>query len=167
MPTKAGLSEREYLRTSFPDVDPEFRDGEILGRSVPDLKHGTAQLMLGAFFVRHRNSHHLHAASETRLRLRPGRVVIPDVCVFWPDKPDARYPDSPPLIVVEILSRDDPMSQVRAKLLEYLDWGVPHIWLVDPEARVLYEFRQDGLHEVVSYTIQETGLELNPADIFD
>jgi len=166
MPTKAGLSEEEYLLTSFPDVDPEFGDGEILERSVPDLKHGRTQAKLSAFFVHHEKTHHLHAASETRLHLRPGRVIVPDVCAIWPSKSEVRYSDRP-LIAVEILSHDDRMSQVRDKLGEYLDWGVPHVWLVDPDARVLYEFLQDGLHEVVSYSIPETGLEVRAADIFD
>ncbi len=30
MPTKAVLSEAEYLRTSFPGVDQEFHEGELI-----------------------------------------------------------------------------------------------------------------------------------------
>ena len=167
MATKAAVSEEEYLRTSFPDVDPEFRDGEILERSLPDYYHGKTQGNMVAFYRPHRETHRLFASSETRVRIRPGRYAIPDVAIFWPDEPRTRVPDARPLIVVEILSPDDRMSQVREKLREYLDWGVPHIWLVDPEARVLYEFGHDGLHEVPSYRIPEAGLEVTAADIFD
>jgi Uma2 family endonuclease len=36
-------------------------------------------------------------------------------------------PDTPPLIVVEILSPDDRLTEVREKLEEYRAWGVPHV----------------------------------------
>lgn len=35
MASKASLSEEEYLRTSYSGVDREFRDGDLVERSVP------------------------------------------------------------------------------------------------------------------------------------
>ena len=164
MPIKAALSEEEYLRTSFPGVDQEYRDGELVERSVPNFFHGDIQLSLGVFF-KNRPNLKLFPSSEARLRLRPGRYIIPDISVFWPEKPTTNIPESRPLIVIEILSPDDRMSEVRNKLQEYAEWGVTHIWLVDPHARVLYLFR-DGLREVKSFTVPEVELEVTVADIF-
>ena len=166
MPTMAAVSEEEYLRTSFPGVDREYRDGEILERSMPTYNHGTSQGFLFSFFVPHRKTHRVFPTVETRLHLRPGRFIIPDVCVFWPDEPASDIPGFRPLIVVEIMSPDDRLSEVRDKLREYFDWGVAHIWLIDPGSRVLYVFRHDGLHEVASYQIREVALEVTPSDIF-
>jgi Uma2 family endonuclease len=166
MPAKAALSEEEYLRTSFPGIDPEYRDGELVVRSMPDYIHGKTQLDFGAFLKSHRRERKLFASSEARLRVRPGRVMLSDVAVFWPNEPPARFPDTPPLIAIEILSEDDRLTEVRDKLQEYLDWGVPHVWLVDPVQKRFYVCR-DGLHEVRSFAIPEVSLEVIPSDIFD
>ena len=36
MESKAALPVEEYLRTSFPDLDKEYQDGELVERSLPD-----------------------------------------------------------------------------------------------------------------------------------
>ena len=166
MPVKAGLSEEEYLRTSFSGVDQEYKDGELVERSVPDFFHGDTQGAFYALFKQHRKPLKLFASVETRVNPRAGRYMIPDVSVFWPDKPTEETLEMRPLIVIEVLSRDDRMVDVRAKLQEYADWGVPHIWLVDPRQRLFYLFH-DGLHEVKSFAVPEVKLEINPADVFD
>jgi Uma2 family endonuclease len=155
----------EYLRTRYPNPEPEYRDGEIEERSVPDYKHGAAQASLAAFFRRER-ARRFYPATETRLELSPDRYVIPDVAVFYPVPPTERFPSSPPLIVIEVLSDDDRMSQVREKLAEYRVWGVPHVWLVDPRTRRLYAC-EAILHEVTSLDLPDVGLSLAPSDIFD
>jgi Uma2 family endonuclease len=68
--------------------------------------------------------------------------------------------------VIEVLSDDDRMSQVREKLAEYRVWGVPHVWLVDPRTRRLYAC-EAILHEVTSLDLPDLGLSLAPSDIFD
>jgi Uma2 family endonuclease len=91
--------------------------------------------------------------------------LIPDVAVFYPHEP-ARVPDTPALVVVEVLSLDDRLTAVREKLEEYKAWGVPHVWLVDPHTKRLY-MRDQGLVEVTSLRIPELGIELLPNRIFD
>ena len=39
MGSKAALPVEEYLHTSFPDLDKEYRDGELVERSLPDYLH--------------------------------------------------------------------------------------------------------------------------------
>ena len=165
MATKATLSEEEYLRTSYSGVDREFRDGELMERSVPNFAHGRLAARLAAFFEFHRVARSVHSAVETRILLRPGRYVIPDVCVFWPEEPVSEIPECLPLLVVEVLSPDDRMSDVIAKLREYHDAGVPHVWLADPRLRCLYLYR-NGLHEVTSIHIPEVDLDLRLSDLF-
>src|SRR5262245_2968353 len=72
MATKAMLSEAEYLRTSFPGVDQEYRDGELVERSMPTFGHGRTQAKLTVFFARFEATHRLIVTIETRLRLRRG-----------------------------------------------------------------------------------------------
>lgn len=167
MAIKAVLSEAEYLRTSFPGVDQEFHDGELVERTMPDPPHSRVQMKLGAFFVNHERSHRTFAYSELRLRPREGRVLIPDVTVFVPDLiGDVAPVGLEPFIAIEILSPDDRMSEVRNKLQEYSDWGVAHVWLIDPHMKRLY-LCKEGLHEVPSYELPEINLSVTPSDLFD
>lgn len=41
MDASAGVSVDEYLHTSFPDLDREYRDGELVERTLPDYLHGS------------------------------------------------------------------------------------------------------------------------------
>jgi hypothetical protein len=50
MGAKTAISAGEYLHTSFPGVDREYRDGELVERTKPDYLHGRTQLLLGAFW---------------------------------------------------------------------------------------------------------------------
>jgi len=149
-------SEKAYLTTSFP--------GALVEPSLPDYLHGKTQLRLGAFFPALRQSHSLYPSVETRMRLSPDLVFIPDVAVFHPAEPE-NLPDRPPLITIEVLSADDRISEVRAKLGEYRAWGVPHVWLVDPHSQRFYVC-DAGLHEVESLAIPEMQIELTKANMF-
>ena len=132
---------------------------------MPDYLHGKVQGLLFMFFALLRNRLTLFPSTETRLRMGPDKVLIPDVSVFYPTEP-ASQPATPPLIAIEILSPDDRLSAVREKLHEYRAWGIPHVWLVDPHARRLYTC-DAGLAEVESLKVPELRIELKPADVFD
>jgi Uma2 family endonuclease len=158
------LSVEEYLHTSFPDLDREYRDGEIVERTLPDYLHGKTQGLLFAFFLALGEQLSLHPCVETRMRVRLNRYLIPDVAVFHPAEP-ADVPEIPPLVAIEILSPDDRLAEVREKLEEYRIWGVPHVWLVDPRSRRFYTC-DAGLTETSSLMVPELGIEITPRDLF-
>jgi Uma2 family endonuclease len=165
MGVQTAISMDDYLQTSFPDLDKEYRDGELVERSMPDYLHGKIQLKLGVFFMALSPRLALYPSSEARLLLSSRRALIPDVAVFHLEEPQG-IPTTPPLVAIEILSPDDRLTEVREKLREYHAWGVPHVWLVDPRSRVFYTC-QDRLREVITLTIPELGVELTQADLFD
>lgn len=72
MSARAGMSVEEYLHTSFPDLDREYRDGELVERSLPDYLHGKVQLLLAALFLTLRGKMPVFPCVETRLKIRPG-----------------------------------------------------------------------------------------------
>ena len=165
MGAKTAISLEQYLHTTFPDVDREYRDGEIVERSLPDYLHGRVQAALVAFFWALRTELALFPCVETRMRLRSNLVLIPDVAVFYPTEPSL-VPDAPPLVVAEVLSVDDRLTAVREKLEEYKAWGVARVWLVDPHLKRLYTCDK-GLAEVNSLQIPELGIELVAGSLFD
>ena len=156
----------QYLHTSFDNPDPEYRDGELVKRSLADTLHGGAHASVGAFFVLRCRGLRLFPCSSVRLKVREECYLVPDISVFWPDEPMLAFPDQPPLVVIEILSEDDRLATVRSKLDEYRAWGVPHVWLVDPYLRKLYTC-DTGLTEVAALCVPELDLELRPEHIFE
>ena len=169
MPVSTLISEDEYLRTVYQDLDREFCDGEVIERSMPDTQHGKLQMDLGYYFgkLRVERGLPLYAHSETRNRTRTSRYRIPDVSVFWPMPPQQAVPEFMPHIAIEILSPADSLSDLRVKLREYLDAGIPHVWLLIPRERVFFVFDRQGLREVPVLSIPEVGVEITPADLFD
>ena len=160
------LSVDEYLRTSFPNLDRDYRNGEIVERTLPDPFHSRTQALIAFFFEGLRKKLSVFVDPELRLKLRERLVLIPDICVYWPERTASRLPDVPPLVSIEIMSPDDRLTAVGNKLEEYRTWGVKHAWLVDPNSRRMY-ICNAGLTEVASLRVPEIDAELTPADIFE
>jgi Uma2 family endonuclease len=75
----------------------------------------------------------------------PDTVRGPDVA-FWSSARQPTIPEGyfevPPDLVVEVLSPDDSRKDVRAKIKDYLFYGVKVVWLVDPEMRTVTVYRE-------------------------
>jgi Uma2 family endonuclease len=58
---------------------------------------------------------------------------------------------------------------VNARIKEYLDFGVPAVWLVDPEEKTVWIYRQTGMEEASGNTLRVDGTELEfpLSEIFD
>src|SRR5205823_8240431 len=122
------------------------------GAKLARYLHGKTQLLPAGVFAALRKQLSIFPCMETRMN-RTGRYAIPDLAVFWPEEPP-RAPETPPLVVIEILSLDDRLAEVRDKLEEYKAWGVAHVWLVDPHSRRMYTC-ETGLVETQSLKISE------------
>lgn len=166
MKSKAALPVAEYLHTSFPDLDKEYRDGELVERSLPDYLHSKTQRLLIVLLSALGKTFPVFVCPELRIRVRTGLVRIPDISVYYPNEPQERVPSTPPFIAIEILSPDDRMANVRSKLAEYRAWGVSHVWLVDPHSKRMYNYDAE-LVEVSTLRIPELNIEVTPADIFE
>jgi Uma2 family endonuclease len=161
MASRLQVAPAEYLSTSFDGPDREYVRGEIVERGMPDYLHGRTQARLNARFEGLRLSHRLFVCSETRMRLAPDLYRIPDVAVFAETEPDEPVPGRPPLVVVEIISPDDRYSDVLEKLAEYRQWGVRHIWVVDPHRRTLARYEGEAMLTVSALNLPGYPLELS------
>ena len=59
--------------------------------------------------------------------------MLPDVCVIRGPRPSEEIFSNPPLIWIEILSPEDRPIRVNKKVHQLLEFGVPNIWVIDPE----------------------------------
>jgi Uma2 family endonuclease len=125
------ISVDEYLRTSY-DPDCDFVDGEVLERNVGKKKHGYAQARIAAWFIQREATLRLIAITELRMEVRSGRIRIPDVAVSQLPLPDEEVFTAPPYLCVEVMSPDDTIAAMQDRLDDYLNFGVPNIWVVDP-----------------------------------
>ncbi len=166
MATTTLISVEEYLRTSFEGTDAEYVHGEVVERSMPDLYHSRGQQNLAEIFGPLRRKHNFDAGPELRLRLAPDVVRIPDYCVFR-EKQSERVPPSPPMVAVEILSPGDRPGDLGAKLAEYEEWGIEHIWVAEPGSRRMGVFAQSAIRYVDKLELPEFGLTITEADLFD
>jgi Uma2 family endonuclease len=48
-------------------------------------------------------------------------------------------------LVIEVQSPDSPLRSTAAKADEYRAFGVEHVWVIDPYARVGYKGTKNGL----------------------
>ena len=166
MSTKTTISIEEYLRTSYEDLDREYVDGEIVERSLPDELHSKTQWRLSGLIWDFSKTRPFHGRPDLRSRVSATRIRIPDVAIFAGAEPTERVPTKPPLVAIEILSPDDRHSEVMQKFEEYKDWGVQHVWLVDPHRRKLQVYGSGTLSEVSVLEIPEYDVRFTAADVF-
>jgi Uma2 family endonuclease len=65
----------------------------------------------------------------------------------WAASLTRRSSPPPPFLVVEVLSPDDRASEVQEKIDDYLCFGVPCVWLIDPRLRRGWVYTGEGVRE--------------------
>jgi Uma2 family endonuclease len=53
----------------------------------------------------------------------------------------------PPLLCIEVLSKDDTLRSMQERVDDYLAFGVPNIWVLDPVKRRAYVCQQGDFRE--------------------
>ena len=164
MGAKTLVSESEYLGTAFESPEPEFVDGEIIQRAMPDTFHSEAVDALTVILIRQAPMT-LYRRPELRIQVAPGRYRVVDLAVF-DRRPVQRVPELTPLIAIEVLSPDDSHAELMRKFADYASLGIPHIWLVDPIARRLSIYHDESLEAVRQFEVPAHGLVVRPSDLF-
>ncbi|HEY2416251.1 MAG TPA: Uma2 family endonuclease [Pirellulaceae bacterium] len=150
-PAQGDWSEEAYL--GLTDGSPrriEFTDGrlEFLSDST-EVHESLVRFLFFALheFVEKRSWGKVHWTG-IRLRIRPGKIRLPDVIFLHKDHFHARHNrawDGADL-VMEVVS-DDPKDRARdyeEKLVDYAEAKVPEYWIVDYERQVVIVHRLEG-----------------------
>ena len=132
MSTQALVPVQDYLCGSW-SPDLEYVDGVLVERNVGEKDHSKVQRALLECLQRYR-ADNLHAWPEQRVQVKSGRFRIPDVCITV-GEPDEQVFTRPPLACIEILSPRDTLESVQEKVTDYLQFGVPYVWLINPRTR--------------------------------
>lgn len=136
-PSAGRVTEEEFLALPEGLERLELIDGEVIPTPSPSPLH---QRVVQLFHVELLAWERLHPPAMVGLapldvRLRPGRIVQPDLFVALGGYPLDRAPlDVVPDLVVEVLSPQATHDRLAKRLL-YAQAGVKEYWLVDPYDR--------------------------------
>jgi Uma2 family endonuclease len=131
------ISVEEYLSTGY-EPDCEYNEGVIEERNLGEFEHSFLQIFLGTLFTNRIDEWGVFALTEQRVRMKPRRYVVPDLTVLRMGTPREPILTRPPLITIEIKSPEDRLKNIVKKSAEYLDFGVEHVWVIDPQKRAAY-----------------------------
>lgn len=167
MLARSQIGVEEYLGLVFEDrPEPDYVDGDVVERAWPTPTHSEIQAMLILLFAPLAAKFGLLLRPELRVRIGERRFRVVDLAVFQEPKPEGRYATNPALVVIEILSLADRHSRLASRLEDYRQWGVPHVWVVDPQVKRLYEYTEAGLPRHPSIPLAEFDFEISAQELF-
>ena len=164
MATATIVSLGEYLQTSY-RPDREYVDGELRKRHVGKWDHARVQSLLVRFIGNHEAKWRVISSTEQRIQVSATRVRIPDLVVLEEGYPPEVLID-PPLLVIEVLSPDDTYFDIQDRSLDYLNMGVPVVWLVDPKSRTARICLEERWLAATILTVPGTAIAVDIAEIF-
>lgn len=135
----------EYLGSVYrPDVD--YVDGVLEERNVGEFDHADIQFAIMQVLEGLR-SEGFRSSIETRVQVSATRFRVPDVCLLPKGWKKTQIIREAPRLCVEVLSPRDTVVGMRRRCEDYLRMGVPEVWIVDPQARVVFVMDPDGFRE--------------------
>jgi Uma2 family endonuclease len=151
------ISVEEYLATSYrPDCD--YLEGATVERNVGDRDHSRMQISLGSYLFNREQDWNITALTEQRVQVRASRFRVPDITVVAGTLPEhVKILHDPPLLCIEILSPDDSMESMQERIDDYLAFGVPCVWVVNPRSRRGYICDADSMHEARDGVLRVAG----------
>jgi Uma2 family endonuclease len=162
------VSVEDYLSTSY-SPDREYIDGRIVERNLGELTHGRIQRRLIVYFDLRSKELGIEVVPEQRVQVSPTRFRVPDVTVVKTSQKLGEIFTVPPHLCIEILSKDDTLDYMQEKIDDYLRFGVPYVWIINPRLRKGYVATQAGLVEAVSGVLEtsDPDIRFSVADLFE
>ena len=134
METGTLIPVQEYLGSSY-HPDREYIDGFLLERNLGERDHSELQTELAIYLGGLRRKLGIHVFVEQRIQVSRDRFRVPDLCVVAGLKPPELIFHNPPFLCIEILSKNDRVEEMQERIQDYLAFGVPYVWLINPRTR--------------------------------
>ena len=157
----APWSEEEFLALGETPERVELFDGSLFVTPAPTPRrqHISSELMVALRPGARRAA--LHVLEAVNLRLRPGRVPIPDVVVTGPIDFDELVVDAQSVVLVcEIVSPSNASADKVLKMHYYAAAGIPWYLLVEQETGTLHLYQLDG-DKYLEYSVTVSGQVLH------
>ena len=115
-------------------------------RNVGELDHSDVQTAFAVYLRTHYKAY--WCGVEVRVQVKATRFRVPDVTLVQGGKPKGRVITAPPVLTIEVLSPDDRAGDMQERIDDYLAFGVPTVWVINPITRRAYIHTADGMVEV-------------------
>lgn len=161
------VSVEEYLSTVY-EHDCEYVDGTIEERDLGEFEHAYVQGLLIGLFLKNREAWKVYPLPEQRIQTQKTHFRVPDVIVLRQGSIREPILTHPPLLAIEVQSPDIPLRKTELKAVEYLAFGIEHVWVIDPYARVAYRGTAKGLELVRDGELSVPGspIHVSAAELF-
>jgi Uma2 family endonuclease len=146
--TAAVVPLSEYLTSSY-RPDREYLDGEVLERNAGEWDHSKLQARVIIYLSQLAVDEQIYVVPEQRVQVSGSRFRVPDVTVVAGPEPQEQILTSPPFLCIEILSRDDRMTEMQERIQDYLRFGVRYVWVLDPRVKRAFSFTGRGVSQPV------------------
>jgi Uma2 family endonuclease len=158
----------QYLNTSY-HPDREFVDGLVVERNLGENTHSAAQAEVIGYFATRRAEFGIKVYPGVRIQVSPNRIRVSDVTIIKKSQLQGEIFTAPPHLCIEILSKDDTMLYMQEKIDDYLRFGVPYIWIINPRLRNGYVATKAGLVEAASGVLEtsDPDIRVPVAELFD
>lgn len=144
---------KDYLTSSY-RPDCEYLEGELLERNVGEWDHSKLRARLIVYFSQLSSTAQIHVVPEQRVQVSRTRFRVPDICVVVGPEPQEQILTSPPFLCIEILSRDDRMTEMQERIEDYLRFGVRYVWVLDPRVKRAFVFTGAGVDHSVDQVLR-------------
>ena len=161
----------ELLRLDAEGVRGELVRGVLCETMPAGIEHGTIVMNLGTElgnFVKPRKLGRLVGSdSGVWLERDPDTVREPDVAYFSAEKmpPGVRvtgYAETPPDLVVEVVSPSNTIREVNDKAFMWLGYGVRLVWVVYPDTRTVDVYQSGRAVTTLTEDDSLDGLDVLP-----
>jgi len=133
----------QYLTTSY-HPDREYIDGHTEERNLGTYDHARLLGVLAVRLLNQQREWNIRVLISLRMHLSPTRVRVPNITLLDRSQPIEQIVTHPPLIVIEILSPEDTWPRDEDRIADYLKFGVPSVWILDPATRRAWAISSDG-----------------------
>ncbi|SCF13212.1 Uma2 family endonuclease [Micromonospora mirobrigensis] len=142
-------TEEEYLALGETPQRVELFDGSLHVTPAPTPRHQRISRKLGNLLEAAAEPAGLELLEAVNVRLRPGRVPIPDLVVTEPVDLDELMIDAAAVrLVCEIISPSNAATDKVLKMHYYAAAGIEWYLLVDQETRMMHLYQRQGAHYV-------------------
>jgi len=140
----------------------ELERGEVVELPPPVEVHGVVcgnvGRILGNFSFRRKRGYVATNDTGVILERDPDTVRAIDVSLYDEvrtfDRLARKYATRLPKLAVEVLSPEDRPGKIARRVMEFLQKGIPLIWVVDPEARNVTAYQR----RKAPYVVEEGGI---------
>lgn len=165
MGTARKISLETYLTTAY-ESDVDYVDGVLEERHGGEYDHNIVQRAIMIWFYLREKAWRIRSIQEQRTKVEATRVRIPDVSVFSRDTPIEQVFKKPQLIAIEVLSPEDRHSRIDARLRNFASFGVPNLWVIEPEARIGWDCSDGNWVRKERFEVANSPIYLSLSELF-